>query len=180
MKISVEKLRWRQRYPARAAEIGTFGPTRWAGRLHYHVPTQLLSSGGPVGAAMQLSFYLGRSACPQRLQLLPREIGPGDSMRSRLAAQYARSSVQRVLKTVLPGGSVRGRAQSQCCSYEVPRASYQLPGTVQRMIPMLRLTSGLMKVASAAGGLFGLKLPSGVPWLAELEGGTVSRRGGWS
>ena len=36
-----------------------------------------------VGAAMQLSFYLAQKGVPSRLQLLPREIGPGDGMHSR-------------------------------------------------------------------------------------------------
>ena len=127
-----------------------------------------------LDASMQLSFELEQKGVPSRLQLLPHDIDSGDNVCERFAARLKRSVRATGLKEsfrllVLCEGDL----ESECCRYKgAEGVVVSFPGaTLRRALPLLKLTSGLMYAASLAGTVVGLKLPPGLPWLSELEGG---------
>ena len=42
------------------------------------------------------------------------------------------------------------------------------PIACDRLLPVLRLASGVLKTASVAGTIAGFKLPAGLPWVDEM------------
>jgi len=127
-----------------------------------------------LDAAMQLSFELEQKGVPSRLQLLPRDVESGGSVRERFAAGLSRSlRASGVTETFRLLVLCEGDLESECCRYEGAEGlAVSFPGaTLRRALPLLKLTSGLLHAASLAGTVVGLKLPPGLPWLSEVDGG---------